>query len=68
MAASGDNIFIQDAKNTFSSNPVKNLMIPEFEEPNPFAEIKSHLILKAIFKYSKHSTIQVSLPSIMSQM
>ena len=52
----GDKVLTQDAKNaevwiTFSSNPIKNMKIPKFEEVNPFAEKLSYLILKAIFKY-----------------
>ena len=66
--AESDNIFRQDAKNAeilniFFFKPVKNLTIPEFEEANPFAEKISQVILKAIYK---HSSIQISLLSIMS--
>ena len=55
-------IFIKDAKNaedlnTFFSNAVKNIKIPDPEEVNHFAEKLSQPILKAIFKYSKPPSI-----------
>ena len=40
--------------NSFFSNAVKNLKIPEFSETNPLAENISHPIFKAILKYENH--------------
>ena len=54
--------------NTFFSNPVKNLKVPEFDEVKPFAYKTSHLILNAISKYSRIPRMQVSLLWLMSQM
>ena len=58
----GDNIFTEDAKkvvnlNTFLSNLVNNLKIPDNEEVSPFAEKPSHPIVKAIFRHSEHISI-----------
>ena len=46
--------------NTFLSNVEKNLNITESEEVKLSAGTKSHPILKAIFKYSKHPSIIVT--------
>ena len=43
--------------NSFFSNAVKNLKIPEFSEINPLAENISHPIFKAILKYENHPSI-----------
>ena len=43
--------------NSFFSNAVKNLKIPEFSETNPLAENIYHPIFKAILKYENHSSI-----------
>ena len=61
----GNTIFRQNAKNseimnTFLSNVEKNLNITESEEVKLSAGTKSHPILKAIFKYSKHPSIIVT--------
>ena len=42
--------------NTFFSNAVKNLQIPEYQEAEPLANI-SHPIFKAILKYRNHPNI-----------
>ena len=66
-----DKIFIKDAKNvvtkdlnTFFSNAVKNLEIPECEEANHFAEKLSYSILKAISNIinTEASLLSVMLP------
>ena len=43
--------------NSFFSNAVKNLKIPEFSETNPLAENISHPIFKATLKYENHPSI-----------
>ena len=43
--------------NSFFSNAVKNLKIPEFSETNPLAENISHPIFKAILKHENHPSI-----------
>ena len=58
----GDEIIIEDGENaeilnTFFSNAVKNLKIPEYQEIDPFANNISHPIFKTILKYR-------NLPSI----
>ena len=60
--AESDKTFTKEAKNaenlnTFFTNAVKNLKIPECEEVLCLAEKRSHPILEAIFKYSKHKII-----------
>lgn len=51
----GDKIFKQGARNaeilnTFFTNPVKNLNIPEFEEVDPFAEKNINSDIESNFK------------------
>ena len=43
--------------NSFFSNAVKNLKIPEFSDSNLLAENIPHPIFKAILKYENHSSI-----------
>ena len=43
--------------NSFFSNTVKNLKIPEFSDSNPLAENIPHTIFKAILKYKNHPSI-----------
>ena len=43
--------------NSFFSNAVKNLKIPEFSDSNPLAENTPHPIFKAILKYKNHPSI-----------
>ena len=43
--------------NSFFSNTVKNLKIPEFSDSNPLAENIPHPIFKAILKYKNHPGI-----------
>ena len=43
--------------NTFFSNAVKNLKIPEYQEADPLANNISHPIFKAILKYRNYSSI-----------
>ena len=43
--------------NSFFSNAVKNLKIPEFSDSNPLAENTPHPIFKAILKYENHPSI-----------
>ena len=43
--------------NTFFSNAIKNLKIPEDQETDPFANNISHPMLKAILKYRNHPSI-----------
>ena len=43
--------------NSFFSNAVKNLKIPEFSDSNPLAENISHPIFNAIVKYKNHASI-----------
>ena len=43
--------------NSFFSNAVKNLKIPEFSDSNPLAEHIPHPIFKAILKYKNHLSI-----------
>ena len=58
----GDEIIIEDGENaeilnTFFSNAVKNLKIPEYQEIDPFANNISHPIFKTILKYRNHPSI-----------
>ena len=43
--------------NSFFSNAVKNIKIPEFSDSNPLAENIPHPIFKAILKYKTHTSI-----------
>ena len=43
--------------NTFLSNAVKNLKIPEYQETDSLANNISHPIFKAILKYRNHPSI-----------
>ena len=43
--------------NTFFSNAVKNLKIPEYQETDPLANNISHPIFKPILKYRNHPSI-----------
>ena len=43
--------------NTFFSNAVKNLKIPEYQETDSLANNISHPIFKAILKYRNHPSI-----------
>ena len=43
--------------NSFFSNPVKNLKIPEFSNSNSLAENVPDPIFKAILKYKNHPTM-----------
>ena len=43
--------------NTFFSNAIKNLKIPEYQETDPFANNISHPMLQAILKYRNHPSI-----------
>ena len=57
-----DKIFIQDIKvaeelNSFFSNVVKKLKIPEYSETNPVAEKIANPILKSVIKYDKHLSV-----------
>ena len=58
----GDEIIIEDGENaeilnTFFSNAVENLKIPEYQEIDPFANNISHPIFKTILKYRNHPSI-----------
>ena len=58
----GDKITSEDKSNaeilnSFFSNAVKNLKIPEFNDINPLAENIPHPAFKAILKYKNHSSI-----------
>ena len=57
-----DRIFTQDITvaeeiNSFFSNVVENLQIPEYSETNPLAEEIANLILKSVLKYGKHPSV-----------
>ena len=59
-----DKIITQDIKtakelNSFFSNVVKNLQIPEFTEINPLVERITNPILKSILKYKHPSVIAI---------
>ena len=61
----GDEIINEDGGNakilnTFFSNAVKNLKIPEYQETGPLANNISHPIFTAILKYRNHPSIVVS--------
>ena len=58
----GDKITSEDESNaeilnSFFSNAVKNLKIPEFKDINPLAENIPHPVFKAILKYKNHPSI-----------
>ena len=58
----GDKITSEDKSNaeflnSFFSNAVKNLKIPEFNDINPPAENIPHPVFKAILKYKNHPSI-----------
>ena len=46
-----------DTLNTFFSNVLKNLKIPDFSDNKPLADNISHPTLKATMKYRNHSII-----------
>ena len=60
----GDKITSEDKSNaqilnSFFSNAVKNLKIPELKDINPLAENIPHPVFKAILKYKNHPSIIV---------
>ena len=61
MTMFSDKIKSSEDLNNFFSNTFKNMRIPEREEVNPFVDELSNMVLKVIFKYSKHSSLLASL-------
>ena len=62
---SSEDLNTQDLSNFFS-NTFKNMRIPEREEVNPFVDELSNMVLKVIFKYSKHLSI-IALDNISNE-